>query len=250
MIRIQIAGRRPKRAGLLAVLALALIAAMAQAAILVQDAGDDAAAGPTAGWEAFAVTSARSSVSAPSRGVTVQLAPGDRATFSRAADLMPSPTTALITFDVSVSDVVSPPGTSQMFRLGWDFGTSNTDEADVRTYAQLGLRAVGSAFQLRDVVGAGSSALFQGTQAVSWALNNSGGAVTYAAPNGTVESLANDRMDVWVGRDKVFDDVATTNPDGRSTDLKWVWSRGSGMTHFDHFLIRTLDEATALSQAN
>src|SRR6185503_11177241 len=126
-ITIQIAGRRPNRAGLLAVLASALIVASAQASVLVQDAGDDVPGGSAAGWEAFAVSSARSSVSALSRGVTVQLAPGDRATFSRAADLTPSPTAALVTFDVSVSDVVSAAGTSQMFRLGWDFGTSNTD---------------------------------------------------------------------------------------------------------------------------
>jgi hypothetical protein len=82
------------------------------------------------------------------------------------------------------------------------------------------------------------------------AQKNSGGALTNAAPNGTLVSFANDRMDVWVGRTKVFDDVAATNAAGRITDLKWVWNHGSGMTHFDHFAVRTLDEATALSQAS
>jgi hypothetical protein len=82
-------------------------------------------------------------------------------------------------------------------------------------------------------------------QAVSWVVNNSGRAMKYDAPNGMVDVVGNDRMDVWVGRDRVFDDILATNPAGRITDLKWVWSRGSGLTRFDRFEVRALQEASS-----
>ena len=94
------------------------------------------------------------------------------------------------------------------------------------------------------------SKAFTGTQAVTWALNNSGRPLRYAAPNGAVESLGDDRMDVWVGREKVFDEILATHPEGRITDLKWFWSQGSGVTRFDHFEMRTLDDVGDASGAS
>src|SRR5262249_9119661 len=97
-------------------------------------------------------------------------------------------------------------------------------------------------FLLRDQVAGRTSRSFRGTQAVSWALNNSGRMLTYSAPNGRIETIANDRMDVWVGRERVFDDILVTTPPGRITDLKWFWGQGSGVTRFEHFEIRSLEE--------
>ena len=106
----------------------------------------------------------------------------------------------------------------------------------------IGLTATAEhGFQIRDLVSGAVSKAFTGTQAVTWAVNNSGHAIRYAAPNGAVEVVGDDRMDVWVGRERVFDEILATHPEGRITDLKWFWSQGSGVTRFDHFELRTLD---------
>jgi len=249
MITFHTASRRQAWLALLVALAAASLQTSARAAVLMEDAGDAATMDGAAGrWEAMAVSSARSGVSGEGQALTVKLAPGDHGSFSRATDLAPAPLAVLCRFNVSLQEIDAGKPTAQVFRLGWGFGNSNGDEPDARTYAKLGLATTvaGDGFQLRDLMG-GSSAAFHGTQAISWALNNSGQSIAYAAPNGTIERVANDRMDVWVGRTKVFDDVAATNPAGRITDLKWFWSQGSGVTRFDHFEIRTLEEATEAS---
>ena len=241
--------RRGRERGLLMLAALAslLFIPTARAGILIEDpAGDSSMKSPTAGrWQSLAVSSDRSHISSDAHALSVALSPGDQASFSRTADLTPAPSALLCRFNITVSDLGAAKSMSQVFRVGWDFGTSNGDEADTRTFARLGLVAApGSrSFQLRDFAG-DTSPPFSGTQAVTWALNHSGAAISYAAPNGTIEPIANNRMDIWVGREKVFDDVAVMNSDGRMTDLKWFWSQGSGVTRFARFEIGTLDDAS------
>ena len=217
-----------------------------RALALLDDTMSDASAVDAAGprWESFSVSSAKSRISPEQNGMAVELVAGDHASFSRAADMHPAPSALLCTFNVSVSGIGPERIASQVFRLGWDFSNSNADESDARTYAALGLVA-GDAdgFQLREVVSGRVSATFHGTQAISWVVNHTRQAMSYDAPNGKVESIGKDRMDAWVGRERVFDDVLVSNPKGRLTDLKWVWNRGSGVTRFERFEIRSLEEA-------
>ena len=246
MITFPLAGRPTRSVGPLVALTATLLAVSAAPA-LTQDGAEDVSAALDASlprWESYAVSSSRSRISDDGQALNVALASGDRVSFSRAAELTPAPAALLCTFNLSMSGAGET--TAQVLRMGWNFGASNADEPDVRTYAALGLGAAasGNGFQLRDMVGGGKSTVFTGTQAVSWVLNNSGKPMSYAAPNGTVEAVADDRMDVWVGRTRVFDDILTTNPAGRITDLKWFWSRGSGITAFDRFETRTLEAAT------
>jgi flagellar hook capping protein FlgD len=253
MIKPPFATLPSRRAGPLLALAAVLLAAPTTAAVLMQDTGDEATAedNPIGRWESFAVSSSRSQIFDEGQGMKVVLAPGDRASFARAADLPSAPSAVICTFNVSLSGIGDAEAASQVLRMGWDFAASNGDESELHTYAALGLTAApgADAFQLRSPAGGGTSPVFTGTQAVSWVLNNSGRPMTYAAPNGAVEAVGDDRMDVWVGRTRVFDDVLASQPAGRITDLKWYWSRGSGVTAFDRFQIRTLDEATGAPAA-
>jgi hypothetical protein len=236
--------------GSLAALIAVFAAGPARAGLLLEDgepASDENAA--VARWEALAVSSAHSRIGGVDQALTVDLANGDHASFSRSSDLMPSPTAVLCRFNLGLASLGSSRPTTQVFRMGWDFGTSNSDEPPTRTYGELGLVATAEAgFRLRDRVGGVTSAAFRGTQAITWALNNSGKPLSYSAPNGSMESVADDRMDVWVGREKVFDDILATSPSGHISDLKWFWSQGSGVTSFDHFEIRTLEDAVIPSE--
>jgi hypothetical protein len=233
----------------LAALLCALVTTPARSDVLMKDAPADEGSTTVANanWEALAVSSAKSRIESDESSLSVVLAQGDRASFSRAADLTPEPSAVLVTFNISLSDLGMSRATTQVFRLGWDFGGSVGDESDARTYARLGVTAAGSKYKLVDLMGGNTSPAFDGTQAVSWAVNNSGRTYSYSAPDGSIETLANDRMDVWVGRRKVLDEVVVTNATGRMTDLKWSWSQGSGVTRFDHFEVRTLEEATSVA---
>jgi flagellar hook capping protein FlgD len=249
MITSSLADRLSRTVGPLVALTATFLAVSAPASELSQEGAEDVSAAVDASiprWESYAVSSSRSRISDDGQALNVALAPGDRASFSRAADLTPAPAALLCTFNLSMTGSGAGEANAQVLRMGWNFGASNVDEPDAHTYAALGLgaAAAGNGFQLRDMVGGGKSAVFTGTQAVSWVLNNSGKPMSYAAPNGSVEAVADDRMDVWVGRTRVFDDILTTNPAGRITGLKWYWSRGSGITAFDRFETRTLEAAT------
>jgi hypothetical protein len=175
----------------------------------------------------------------------VALTEGDRAACLRRLSLDEPLGALLCAFNVSVTAGAS--GGAQMLRVGSGFGSSPDDSPDAQTYARLAIIPVaGSSFQLRDPAGKRNSVTFEGTQAVTWAINNAGRTLTYSAPDGTTEAVRNDRMDVWVGRSKVFDDITVTMQGGRISELKWFWGGGTGVTTFDHLTAESFDGADAV----
>jgi hypothetical protein len=194
-------------------------------------------------WRVFAVSGASSEVSPGANALRVRLAAGDHASCVR--EIGPEALRAVVCrFNISLQGADA----EQVFRVGSELTTSNVDDADVHTYARLGVRGVGAAdgsargFRLRDLVARHDSPVFQGTQAVTWALNHTGRAITYASPDGALETVASDHMDVWVGRTKVFDDIGITQSTVPLTDLKWYWGTGAGTTAFDHLQIAALED--------
>jgi len=209
----------------------------------VTAAPDDATAAP---WRIYAVSSERSQFSAGAGSLSVKLAPGDRASCSRSIGL-DDPSGLVCRFNLAFAGAADGRETEQVLRVGSGFGDSNADEPDASTFGRLGIRSTSSArgFELRDLGARRSSGTFFGTQAVTWALNHTGRTVTYAAPDGTLEPLANDRMDIWVGRTKVFDEMAVTRSTAEMTDLKWFWGEGAGSTVIDHVEIVPLEDGVA-----
>jgi hypothetical protein len=69
--------------------------------------------------------------------------------------------------------------------------------------------------------------------------------MTYAAPDGSSESLASGHMDVWVGRRRVLDERSVTNSTVAMTDVKGYWSGAAGSTALDGFDISPLDAEAA-----
>lgn len=247
--------RRSLAWSLVAILGLGIAilgAASARAeTVPTQDAMDmtDAPAAPEAApWNAFGVSSSRSAARGEASTMRVDLNPGDHA-FLRTSELSPAPGAVMITFNLSIAGAGGKTPMAQVFRIGSGFGASNRDESDAATYARFGLNLTGAGFQLRDLIGRRNGPVFDGTQAITWALNNSGHALSYSAPDGTEEALANDRMDVWVGRTKVFDDAATTTPGGSLANLKWYWGAGAGSTALDRFAIRSLAAAATVESS-
>ena len=208
-----------------------------------QPESSDADAGTSNGqWDSFGASSGRSSFTSASNSMRVSSAAGDAVSLSRTTDFSPAPDAVLCTFNLTLSDIGPGRISDQVLRLGSKFATANADENDASTYARLGVEPAGpeGEFRIRDLVAGRSSPSYAGTQAITWALNHSGRTLSYPGPGGAAESIRNNRMDVWVGRTKVFDDIAVTNPTSSMTDLKWFWGSGSGTTMFGYFQVATL----------
>jgi len=194
-------------------------------------------------WDSFGASSARSTFTNTSHSMRISSAPGDAVSLSRTTDFSPTPVAIVCTFNLALSGLGPGRPAPQVLRFGSGFSTSNVDESDAHTYARLGIDpGPEGEFRVRDLVAGRSSPTCAGTQAITWALNHSGRALSYPGPDGAAESIANNRMDVWVGRTKVFDDIAVTNPMISITDLKWFWGSGSGSgtTSFGCFQVATL----------
>ena len=162
--------------------------------------------------------------------------------FSRTTDFSPTPTTLYIQFNFHVSSASTAQTTAAVFQVGSGFsGTLNAAEANANTYARIGINLVsGGGFSLRNIGTGTNSSNFTTEQQVSWALNNSGSTTSYNAPDGTYETLANDKADIWIGTTKAFNDIDVTTATQTMTDFKFAWETGIGTLTIDDILIRDI----------
>ncbi|WP_445454032.1 T9SS sorting signal type C domain-containing protein [Flavobacterium sp. 25HG05S-40] len=177
--------------------------------------------------------------------------------FSRTSDFSPTPGSMLYRFDIAVSGNSVAQTTAGTLQVGSGYGTANSAEASASTHSRLGVNwtATAGQFSLRNLTGSTNTANYTGTQTVLWAINNSGATLTYRAPDGTYETVANDTYDLWIGTTKEFNDIAATTASISLTDLKFAMSNGTGNVDFDNILIDpipavpTSSAATAIGSA-
>ena len=168
-------------------------------------------------------------------------------TFSRIQDFSPVPTTLKYSLDLSVTCAAGATNVAQ-FKVGAGFSNAHTPELNTSTYGRFGVDYVATdKFRIRDLVAnnntnTGLSAAnytFSGTQTITWYLNNSGSSLSYMAPGGSSETVANDKMDIWVGTTKVFNDINPLTPALNMTDLKFIINGGNGSVAIDNINITT-----------
>ncbi|REJ81428.1 MAG: HYR domain-containing protein, partial [Bacteroidetes bacterium] len=160
--------------------------------------------------------------------------------FSRSTDFSPIPQTLRYQFDLGVSGNNTALAALQ-FKVGAGFGITNSPESNATTYGRFGVD-FGSAgqFRLRDLVANTTSSYFSGTQTITWCMNNSGQSQTYVGPNGSDESIANDKMDIWVGNTLAFNDINVLSPNLNMTDLKFYFGQGMGTVTMYNFFANPL----------
>lgn len=164
------------------------------------------------------------------------------------------PTSLHVQFSFEVlSHDVSVAGTSAViFYVGSGFnsGPQNPDVAE--TYARLNFNlpaTTSGQFQVRtSPQGGGSggtnSAAFSGRQTITFAMNNTGSSnFRYVSPTGSLESLANDTYDVWVGNTKVFDDQLVLTPSQSISNFKFRINNGVGIIQIGNLLMRDISGA-------
>lgn len=160
--------------------------------------------------------------------------------FSRNTDFSPSPSTLYIQFILSAPTVNTTATSAAVFQIGSGFGTANGAESNANTYARIAVNLISGGFSLRDITNGTNSSNYTTEQQISWALNNSGSSTSYNAPNGSTESIANDKADVWIGTTKVFNDVDIQTSTQTMTDFKFAFSGGDGTIIIDDILIRDI----------
>lgn len=133
--------------------------------------------------------------------------------------LTPEPTFIQMQFDFEVTnnDPNHPDPQNRReipFYFGPSFGASGTSITTVHSRFGLGISATDGNFFLKILDnGSTQSVDFSGKQTITFIANNSGSLQTYDAPDGSTESIGDDKWEIWVGTTKVFNDVTAKNPD-------------------------------------
>lgn len=176
--------------------------------------------------------------------------------FSRTTDFAPTPSTMMYKFDLTISGNSAATTTAAVFQIGSGYGTANSGESNANTHSRLGLNisATSGQFSLRDIGTGTNTSIYSGTQSITWVVNNSGATLTYTAPNGTTESIADDKADLWISTTREFDDINATTSTQFLTDLKFAITNGIAIIDIDNININklcinpiTLNSSTATS---
>lgn len=144
------------------------------------------------------------------------------AQFTRNDLLTTAPTFLAVKFTMSVSNSSTAAVTAATFYVGNTLPTANSttpSTSNAHSRFAVNLTTNSTEFQLRDITGGTNSAVFNGSQQIFFAVNNSGGALNYTAPNNVSTSLPNDTWDLWVGTTRVFTAVSAW---GAAVDLNAI----------------------------
>ncbi|MEW6703069.1 MAG: T9SS type A sorting domain-containing protein [Bacteroidota bacterium] len=206
---------------------------------------DYVSATPNSGqWNAISTSGAGTTVSISNNALVFTRTLANVGSFSRTTDFSPMPTGMVYQFVITVSGNTVAKTNAAVFQIGSGFGTTNVRQANADTYAWIGinLTVIDGTFQLRDISSSTSSSDLSGSQLVTWHLNNSGTPVTYTAPDGNPETVANDTYDLWAGTTKIFNDLGVVTSTQNMSDLKFVYDGANdstvvGSIILDNFLI-------------
>ncbi|WP_299015998.1 T9SS type A sorting domain-containing protein [uncultured Polaribacter sp.] len=132
--------------------------------------------------------------------------------------------------------------------IGSNFSTASFGQSS--TYAsRIGLIGKDNSNQFRistvdNIGGVGGSNFFSGKQTITFVVNNSGENQTYISPDGGVEFVPNEKMDVWVGTTRVINDFSLKNtalPKAAISGFKFQATSLSGLGIFEFDNIEMLD---------
>jgi hypothetical protein len=165
--------------------------------------------------------------------------------FTRSTNFSSTPGAIIYKFDLTVSGTPSGnAGTVARWQIGSGYNSgTNGAESDGNTYAQFAIdfRGTGN-FRFNDVSNGNTSSNFSVNTArtITWVMNNSGSTISYLAPDGSTEAIANDRADIWVGTTHIFEDVVVETTGGSIQDMKFAYTSSTGTITMDNINIQAL----------
>lgn len=81
---------------------------------------------------------------------------------------------------------------------------------------------------------------YTGEQEIQWFVNRSGKTQTYTAADGSEQTVAADRWDLWVGKTKEFDEAGFTNTNQPIANFKFSFLSSQGQILLDDLSIKDL----------
>ncbi len=165
--------------------------------------------------------------------------------FTRSTNFSPSTNAIIYKFNLTVSGTPSGNvGNVARWQIGNGYSSStNGLESDGDTYAQMGIDFRGTNnFRFNDVSNNTTSSSFStGTShAITWVMNNSGATISYLSPSGSTETVANDRIDLWVGTTRVFNDQQVESSGDSIQDMKFAFTSSTASITMDNIQIQSL----------
>ncbi len=179
------------------------------------------------------VGSGNSSVSATGNRLNLQR-DGNNVAFARTTDFSPTPSVLKIKFKLSVpfSNNMTATPSAGVFYVGSGFTPDGIADVAANRHSSLliGFAATSGTFNLRTAAFVTSSN-YTGEQIITWYINNSGASVNYTDPAAGSTALADDKMDVWVGTTRIFNNVAAVTSGQSLTDFKFLFSNSASNSH-------------------
>ncbi len=170
-------------------------------------------------------------------------------------------TSVIVRFDVSVTSPGNSTTNPVMFGIG-DYTSGNRTATAVlssgtplntHAFFGIGCKSTPSFYVALDQTTIASPThTYTGTQTITFVDNNSGGSLTYKAPDGSFESVANDTYDLWVGTTKELNDQTSIGAAQAMTGMRMtVGSSGNGtIWSFDNLLIDPIPAAPTSNAAS
>lgn len=134
----------------------------------------------------------------------------------RNANFAVTPTAMQVKMKAKVDVGSSGSNRKWFFYVGSSFTNSTAAEANAQVHSGFSIRYANSAYYfvktLADGGGTGvTDQVADNTDIIfTFVTNNSGGSISYTAPDNSTETLADDSWDLWLGTTKKFDDQAAT----------------------------------------
>lgn len=175
----------------------------------------------------------------------------DVGTFTRGIDFSPIPVSLLFKFDLQVSGNTSAETNGAKIQIGYNYNpttfTDDTDDVNVHSRIGINWTSTPGEFSLRNGTNTISSANFTGMQTVFWAANKTGSTISYMGPDGLVNTLANEKDDVWIGNTLVFDDINVVTSVRYMRRFKFFFNSGNATLEFDNFQVAPIPSAPIAS---
>jgi hypothetical protein len=159
------------------------------------------------------------------------------------------PTSLLVKFDFNVTSYRRGSGGVGANYVNFNVGT-NLDTAAGRPsggFAKFGIgffrtTGVDSGWFVNNINSGTVSGLgvFRSFQTITFAVNGSGGPLTYTAPTGASETVADQMWDLWVGTSKEFDEQPILDNTQIMSTFKIVFGSASNTVAFDNLVIDPL----------
>jgi hypothetical protein len=196
-------------------------------------------------WNTISTSGAGVAVSVSAGSLQFDRATANSGSFTRTTDFSPTPVLVVYKFDLSVSGNTVAQTSAAVWQMGSGFNqNANSAEVNANVHSRFGINftATDGTFQFRDIGGSANSGNFSGLQSVMWIINNSGASASYMAPDSSVQSIGDDKWELWAGTTQVFDERNATTIGQVLTDLKFAYESGTGRIIMDNFEIQAVPE--------